>query len=172
MGQERKSRHILVLGLGNALMQDEGLGVHALRRLLSSYCFPEYVELLDGGTMGLALLPYVAETTDLLILDCVHAAHAPGTLVRLEGPDIHKALSLKMSIHQVGLQDLLTANSLAGTSPENIVVWGIQPGSVDWGVELTPVVEGSVDRLLQAVVQELRAWGVCVEPSERSTACG
>jgi hydrogenase maturation protease len=159
-----RSSRVLVLGLGNILMQDEGLGVHALRRLVDSHIFPQDVQLLDGGTMGLALLPHVAAATDLLILDCVDKDEPAGTLLRLEGPDIRAALSLKMSIHQVGLQDLLAASSFQGTLPARVVVWGMQPEVVDWGVGLTPRLEGALEHLVEAAVGELESWGVEVRP--------
>ena len=156
----------LVLALGNILMQDEGLGVHALNRLTQRYHFPDDLPLLDGGTLGLALLPYVADSTDLLIIDCVDNRQAAGTLVRLEGSDVPAALALKMSVHQVGLQDLLAASRLQGTLPQRLVLWGIQPASVDWGLELSPTVASSIDELIRAVVQELRGWGVGVKPAQ------
>jgi hydrogenase maturation protease len=150
----------LVLALGNILMQDEGLGVHALNYLTERYLFPDDVQLLDGGTIGLALLPYVADATDLLILDCIDNRQAAGTLVRLEGAEVPAALAIKMSVHQVGLQDLLAASSLQGTLPQRLVLWGIQPASVDWGTALSPAVAACLDDLSRAVVQELQGWGM------------
>ncbi len=150
----------LVLGLGNILLQDEGLGVRALERLTAAHPLPDRVEALDGGTMGLELLPYLDGVTDLLITDAVDTGQPPGTLVRLEGDAIPAALSLKMSMHQVGLQDLLATSRLRGTMPQRLVVWGIQPASLDWGVDLSPPVQAALDGLVQAAVQELRGWGI------------
>jgi hydrogenase maturation protease len=157
---KQETRQILILGLGNILLQDEGLGVRAVERLTSQYALPENVQIMDGGTLGLDLLPYLAGVTDLLILDAVDAGQPAGVLARLEGEAIPAALSLKMSMHQVGLQDLLAASSLRGSLPERIVVWGIQPVSLDWGVELTPSVQTALGQLVAAAVNELREWGI------------
>ncbi len=156
---------ILLLGLGNILLQDEGLGVRAVERLTSRYRLPATVQAMDGGTMGLDLLPYLEQAADLLIIDAVQIDQPPGTLVRLEGDAIPSALSLKMSVHQVGLQELLALGDLQGTLPHRIVVWGMEPAVLDWGLDLSPQVGNQLDNLIQAVVQELGKWGVAVEPA-------
>ena len=114
---EMKEAKILILGLGNILLQDEGLGVQAVQRLESNYQLPANVQALDGGTKGLDLLPFLEGVTDLLILDAVKMDETPGTLIRLEGEAIPKALSVKMSMHQVGLQGLPGPGRPAGHTP-------------------------------------------------------
>ena len=156
--------HALVIGLGNILLQDEGLGVRAVERLAQQYILPEQVEWLDGGTLGLDLLPRLDGVTDLLIADAVQTESEPGSLVRLEGDEIQAALSLKMSMHQVGLQDLLSVASLQGRLPRRVVVWGIVPAELQLGLELTPTVAGRLDALVQALAGELRRWGFDVSP--------
>lgn len=151
---------VLVLGLGNMLLQDEGIGVRAVENLLATYRFPDRVLLLDGGTLGLDLLPYLEPDIDLLILDAVHADLTPGTLIRLEGERIPMALAQKMSMHQVGLQDLLAACAFRGGLPKRIVLWGMQPDRLDWGTELTPVAQAALPDLIREVVSELEGWGV------------
>ena len=151
---------ILVLGLGNLLLQDEGLGVQAVQRLESNYQLPPDVEIIDGGTKGLDLLHYLEGVTDLLILDAVQIDKAPGTLIRLEGEAIPKALSVKMSMHQVGLQELLALGDLQGTLPSRIVLLGLEPAVVDWGLELSPPVADKLDELVEAASDELRIWQV------------
>ncbi len=153
----------LVLGLGNLLLQDEGLGVRALERLTAHYRLPSEVEAMDGGTMGLDLLPYLDPDMQLLILDAVEAAQPPGRLVRLEGEAIQAALSLKVSMHQVGLQELLALSELGGTRPSRIVVWGMQPASLGWGLDLSPPVTAQLDNLVCSVARELCGWGVAIE---------
>jgi len=155
--------NILVMGLGNILLQDEGLGVRAMERLTSQYRMQPEVQAIDGGTMGLDLLSRLDSVTALLILDAVHTGQPPGSLVRLEGEAIPKALSLKMSMHQVGLQELLAVSELQGTLPPRVVVWGMEPGSLDWGLDLSSPVAGQLDDLVRAAAQELRDWGVRVE---------
>ena len=150
----------LILGLGNLLRQDEGLGVRAIELLRAGFILPDTLQTLDGGTLGLSLLPYLKEAKRLLILDAVDSGQLPGKLIRLEGEAIPIALSLKMSMHQVGLQDLLAAGSFAEALPERIVLWGIQPQHMDWGIGLTPPVEAALESLVCAAVKELQAWGI------------
>ena len=157
---EREEAKVLILGLGNILLQDEGLGVQAVQRLESNYQLPPDVEIIDGGTKGLDLLPFLEGVTDLLILDAVKMDEAPGTLIRLEGEAIPKALSVKMSMHQVGLQELLALGDLQGTLPSRIVLLGLEPAVVDWGLELSPPVADKLDELVEAASDELRRWQV------------
>jgi len=154
------NRQILILGLGNILLQDEGLGVRAVERLAARYRLPPDVQLMDGGVMGLDLLPHLEGVTHLLITDAVQTGRPPGSLVRLEGEAIPAALSLKMSMHQVGLQELLALAGFQGTLPEQVVLWGLEPASLDWGLELSALIGTQIDALVDAAVGELRAWGV------------
>ena len=154
------NRRILLLGLGNILLQDEGLGVRAVERLMAAYRLPPEVQAMDGGVMGLDLLPYMEGATDLLILDAVQTGQQPGSLVRLEGEAIPTALSLKMSLHQVGLHELLALASFQGTLPSRVVLWGLEPASFEWGVQLSEQIASQIDALVEAAVAELRDWGV------------
>jgi hydrogenase maturation protease len=97
---------ILVLGVGNIILSDEGLGVRALERLVGRDLLPAGARALDGGVMGPDLVPFLDGVSSLLVLDAVQTNRPPGTLVRLEGDAIRTALALKMSMHQVGLQEL------------------------------------------------------------------
>jgi hydrogenase maturation protease len=148
-----------VLGIGNILLQDEGLGVRAIERLLERYRLPSEVLAIDGGTMGLDLLPYLGDAASLLIVDAVQFDRPDGGLIRLEGDEIPATLALKLSLHQVGLQELLAASALQGTVPGRMVLWGIEPRSVAWGLELSPPVAARLDDLVDAVVGELESWG-------------
>ncbi len=160
--------HILILGLGNILLQDEGLGVRAVERLAAAYDLPEEVEALDGGTLGLDLLPRLYGVDALLIVDAAASGQAPGTLARLEGDTIPAALAVKMSMHQVGLQDLMAASALQGMRPPRMVLWGMEPATLGWGLEFSPTVGARLDDLVAAVAQELRSWGVAVAPAQAS----
>jgi len=155
-------RQILVLGLGNILLQDEGLGVRAVERLATRYRLPPEVQVMDGGVMGLDLLPYLVGVSHLLITDAVQTGRPPGSLVRLEGDAIPAALSLKMSMHQVGLQELLALASFQGTLPEQVVLWGLEPSSLEWGLELSTPIAAQIDALVDAAASELHAWGVAL----------
>jgi len=163
---------ILVLGLGNILLTDEGLGVRAVERLADTYDMPEHVELLDGGTLGLDLLPRLAGVDTLLLVDAVKSGGPPGALIRLEGDAIQAALTVKMSVHQVGLQELLAVSAFQGTRPSQIVLWGMEPAAIDWGLELAPPVAARLDALVEAVAQELQVWGVRLVQRPAAAAVG
>ena len=149
---------IVVLGLGNTLQQDDGVGVTALQALIDQSGRWPHAELVDGGTLGLTLLGYVEDATHLLLLDSVRTGAAPGTLVRLEGEDIPLRLSTKLSPHQAGVVDLLAAAQLRGQLPGEIVVLGIEPAEIDWGTDLTPAVARQLDALVAAACRQLDAW--------------
>ena len=150
----------LVLGLGNIILRDEGLGVRACEQLLEQYTLPEGVDALDGGTLGLHLLPYLDGVRDLLIIDAVRAEAPPGTLIRLEGDAIPAALAHKMSMHQFGLSELLAVGRLQGILPQRMVLWGMVPTVMEPGLDLTEAVAASLTSLVEAVVSELASWGV------------
>ena len=138
------------------------MGVRALERLRAHYTTPPEVGLLDGGTMGLDLLPYLSGVSRLLLLDAVDTDSPPGALSRLAGDTVPAVLAHKMSMHQVGLQELLAVASLHGSLPSDVVLLGLQPAVVDWGTELSAPLESALDTLVAAGVQQLRAWGVAV----------
>lgn len=154
---------ILVLGLGNTIMTDDGFGVRAVELLSSRYRFPEEVILLDGGTLGLDLLPRLEHIERLLIIDALEMHAAPGAVFRLEGEEVPRAFAGKLSVHQMGVQDLLAVSELMGHLPGELVVWGVQPESIEMGTELTPTVAAKLAAVVDGVVAELRSWGVEVE---------
>jgi hydrogenase maturation protease len=160
---------VTVLGVGNILLQDEGLGVRAVERLSARCDLPESVQLVDGGALGLRLLPLIEDTRSLLIIDAIASGRQPGSLVRLEGEAISGALALKMSMHQVGLRELLSVCQLRQTLPPRLVLWGMEPAAVDWGVELSPPVTAQLGTLVEVVVSELRAWSLKSTPDPRLT---
>ena len=156
---------ILVLGLGNLLMSDDSIGVRTVQRMQQDFRVPEGVTIVDGGTLGLDLLPYIELADQLLIVDALEMRAEPGSLFRLEGDEVPRAFASKLSVHQMGLQDLLAVAELQGYAPQKLVVHGIQAGSIEMKLELSPPVEAAMDTLLDAVVSELREWGVVVGPS-------
>jgi len=149
----------LILGLGNKLMQDDALGVLAVEALQESYHFPGGVRLVDGGTLGLDLLPQLEDVDRLLIIDALDMKSEPGSVFRLEGEEVPRAFAAKLSIHQMGVQDLLALAELRGHLPAELVVWGAQPEAIEMGLELTPVLRTSFEKVLDGVVGELTAWG-------------
>lgn len=151
---------ILVLGIGNLVMSDDGVGVRLVQRLAERYRFPAGVTLLDGGTLGLDLLPKLEGVTRLLVLDAIETGGRPGTVVRLADDEIPIAMATKISPHQMGLKDLLSVAMLQGFDPEEMVLWGVQPEYIEMGTELSPAVAARLDTLEDSVLRELGRWGI------------
>jgi hydrogenase maturation protease len=160
----------LVLGLGNVLLRDEGLGVWVAEALRRGFAFPEGVSILEGGTLGLDLLPWLDSVERLLVIDAVRLGRAPGAIVRLEGDEVPAALDVKLSPHQIGVQDLLAAAHLMGREPPSIVLWGMEPGRLDPGTGFSPAVARALPRLQTEIVDELRRWGLPARPVTDTTA--
>jgi hydrogenase maturation protease len=154
----------LVLGVGNTLMSDEGFGVHVVERLVKSYRIPDGVLVLDGGTLGMDLLYYLEDARNLLLVDAIQANREPGYMLRLEDNEVPAFLSLKVSPHQVGIPDMLAAARLRGTTPEKIVLWGVQPEKIELGLDLSLTVEPLVDVVAGKVIEQLKEWGHFIEP--------
>jgi hydrogenase maturation protease len=158
----------VVLGLGNILLGDDGVGVRALETLQQRYHLPAEVEPVDGGVLGVGLLSVVEGASDLLIVDAAVGGRAPGSVSRLVGEAIPNTLALKMSMHQVGLRDVMALCCLRGTTPPRVVVWAIEPGTLEPGTSLSAAVSSQLDTLVQAVVDELASWGL--DPTPRQAA--
>ncbi len=154
---------ILVLGLGNSIMTDDGFGVNVVNALSSRYHFHGKIRLIDGGTLGLDLLPHLEEVESLLIIDALDMRDKPGSIFRLEGEEVPRAFASKLSVHQMGLQDLLAVAELQGHVPTRLVVWGVQPASIEMGTELTAMVASAVEPVMQKVLGELQSWDVAFE---------
>jgi len=154
------TKNTLVLGLGNILLRDEGVGVRVIERLQQGYQFPEEVLVLDGGTLGLDLLGYVEDAERLLIVDALELDAAPGTVARLEGDEVPAYLSIKVSPHQVGVADVLAAARLTGCCPQELVLWGVQPGVIEPGLDLSPPVAAQVEALADRGLAELTKWDI------------
>ena len=154
------SASTLVLGLGNVLLSDDAIGVWVADRLARGYEFPDDVAVLEGGTLGLDLLPRLDGVERVLLIDALELGRVPGTLVRLEGDEVPAALGLRISPHQIGLADLLAAARLTGQTPPHLVLWGMKPERLDPGAGFSPRVGRSLPRLLACVLGELVRWGV------------
>ncbi len=158
---------IAVLGIGNILLSDDGIGVRAVEALRDRYDFPESVEVIDGGTMGLDLLPFIEGKDRMLIIDAVDSGKQPGTIEKLEGEDIPKFLSLKMSVHQIGLPDMLSAAHMMGIIPEEMCLIGIQPKTLETGLALSDEINKKLDLLVEAAMEKLEEWGVRAEKTAK-----
>jgi len=158
---EKNADRIVVLGVGNILLKDEGVGVRVIERLGERYLFPPEVELVDGGVLGPGLFSVIEGASRLIIIDAILNNQEPGTIYRFADKEIPERVYHKISLHEVDLIETLTlAKTVGKKTPEKIVL-GIEPldfGS--WGMELTPVIGAKVDELVDLVLAELRRLGV------------
>lgn len=145
-------------------MTDDGIGVRVVQRLAAGYAFPPGVTILDGGTLGLDLLPRLEGVERLVIVDAVETGGPPGTMVRMTGEEIPAIFETRLSPHQMGLKDLLAVSSLLGVTPPEMVLLGVQPASIEMGTDLSPAVEARLDALAGGVLRELERWGVSARP--------
>lgn len=148
------SAKTVVLGLGNTLHCDDGAGPQAIRRLCADPRVPTGVSLVEGGTLGLELLPYVWDCARLIVIDAVDVGKSPGTLVRMSGEELN-TLPGNSNVHQLGVSDLLVALRMLAERQPQIVLLGVQPGSIDWSCELSSCVAASIDSLVEATIREL-----------------
>ena len=164
------SDSLLILGLGNVLLCDDGVGSAAVAALLTQYAPPQRARVLDGGTLGLALLPYLEDAGAVILVDAVKADAPPGTLVRLEHADVGPAVATRLSPHQIGVADLLDGAHWRDRYPADIVLLGIVPESLDLQIGLSPRVAAALPQLLDSVLGEACARGF--QFSRRATVAG
>lgn len=148
----------VVLGVGNPLMGDDGIGLEALEALREGWDIPADVELVDGGTWGLTLLPAIESADRLLLIDAIDAGGAPGTLHTLERDQIPRHLATKLSPHEVDLREVLALAELRGTLPLEMVAIGLQPAAVELSSELSDPVRHRLPDLLDLVTRRLAQW--------------
>ena len=160
---------IVVLGVGNILLSDEGVGVRALERLKRDYRLPSEVEAVDGGTSGMELLEFLACADHLVIVDAVRSGKPPGTIIRVSGDDVPKLFRTGLSPHQIGLSDVLAALALIGEQPGSTTIVGVEPASLDIGMALSTQVDALLPELAERLAGELRALG-CVVPRAETVA--
>lgn len=157
------SRLISVIGLGNILMRDEGVGVHAIRAFQERYDAPDTVEIVDGGTAGFDLLPLIEGREKVLLVDAVNFGREPGFIDTLVNDEIPARFGTKASLHHLGLMDILSITKLAGSAPTELCLVGIQPKALEVGLDMTPEMCDKVEILVERVVNKLRDWNVqCV----------
>ncbi|GAB4546096.1 MAG: HyaD/HybD family hydrogenase maturation endopeptidase [Anaerolineales bacterium] len=161
---QRPAFKTLTLGVGNRLMSDEGIGIHIIERLSAGYDIDKEVQVLDGGTLGLDLLYYLEGIENLLLIDAVETHKPAGAIIRLEDEQVPAFMALKISPHQVGVPDMLAAAKMLDAYPKRLTLWGIQPETLDMGLDLSPLLEEKAPQLLQNVIEELRGWGHTVSP--------
>ncbi len=155
----------VVLGIGNILNRDEGVGVRALDHLREHLGEPDDVDLIDGGVLGLELLQIVESADRLLILDAVDAGLEPGTVVELVGDEIPLYTKVKMSQHQVTFQEVLALAAMRDSMPPELHLIGVQPADLSIGIELSPEVESVVPEVAERAASVLTGWGARETPA-------
>lgn len=156
---------LLVLGLGNVLLGDDGAGPAVIAWLRHTRLAPAGTRLFDGGTLGLSLLPYLEDARRVILVDAVAADARAGTLVRLEGADVGPAVATRLSPHQVGVADLLEGARWHDREPERLVLLGVVPQSIELGVGLSDPVRRALPQLIDLVCAEAQAWGYPLPPA-------
>lgn len=156
-GSTRVEKPILLLGLGNPLQADDGVGCRTVQEL-EKRALPDGVELLDGGTPGIGLLSLIEGRRRVIVVDAAEMGRAPGQVVRLTPADILPAGSpVNLSLHTAGFADALALGQALNMTLPEIVVFGVQPARVEWSEELSPAVEAAVMPLVEAVLREIGA---------------
>ena len=170
--RDSEDERIVVLGIGNVLWADEGFGVRCVEALQAGWDFAPHVQLIDGGTQGLYLIPQVTAARRLLILDAVDYGLAPGTLKLVENDQVPRFLGAKkMSLDQTGFQEVLMLAELTGRYPEEVLLIGCQPEQLeDYGGSLRPCVKAALESALTIAVERLAAWGAA--PRRREAPVG
>jgi len=158
---------IRIVGVGNILMGDDGLGPTLIQLLSSRYDFPDHVELVDGGTPGLDFLPYISHARSVLVLDTVSSKGTPGEIrIYRDGEIIGSAPPPRMSPHQPGLRESLMATELTDASPDEIVLIGVIPETIEQGTTLSAAVQSAVDDVIDTVLEELDRLDASPTPAD------
>jgi hydrogenase maturation protease len=165
------AQHAVVLGVGNLLQSDEGVGPQAVERIGRGYRLPPQVSLIDGGTSAMELLDDLAHAGLLLIIDAVAHGAEPGSIRILEGDEVPRFFTLKLSPHQVGLSDVLATLQLSGESPRETVIIGVEPASLALGMDLSAPVARAMPVLVDEVLRRLGAAGFAAQPVEAVAGC-
>jgi hydrogenase maturation protease len=164
-------RGTLVIGLGSPLMADDGAGLVALEQLRDGWSLPDGVELVDGGTWGMNLLPMIEGAERVIFLDAIHGGESPGTVIEIEGAALPHVLHHKLSPHQIDLGEVLALATLRGTLPADLRAIGIEPEVVEMRTTLSPSVTRALPALLARVVARLEAAGFRCVPRPGVAAC-
>ena len=151
---------VTVLGVGNTILSDEGFGVRVVEFMEKNFVFPEEVQLVDGGTLGVELLHFVTGTQKLLIIDSIDGGAEPGKIFHLRDDELKKHFAQKISAHEVGIQDVLTMLELTGKKIPRVELIGAQPFSLEAGTNLTPQMLKLVPTFADKAVEILKSWGL------------
>jgi hydrogenase maturation protease len=163
---------VLVLGVGNILLSDEGIGVRVIEALQDRYVIPAEVEVVDGGTSGMDLLETLGGRSQVIIVDAVKTGGPPGSVVRLQGEQVPVFFRGRISPHQLGLSDVLAALTILGSEPRQVTVIGVEPADLSIGIELSPLLAARLDELVERVAGELRGLGIALSPRSTGAPAG
>ena len=145
----------LILGVGNLILSDDGVGIHAVRLLQENVNLNDTIKVVDGGTCGLDLLQYLVGIDRLIVLDAAKPDHSPGKITRITGEKVPAYLSIKTSPHEIGLPELLFAAKLSDIYPKEVIIYCVEALSLETGIELSPTVEKQVENLILQVRDEV-----------------
>lgn len=151
---------VTLIGLGNLLLRDEGVGIHAIQALEKRCAALPGLEIVDGGTSGLDLLPYIEGRDRVLFVDAVNFGREPGYIGVLENQQVPALFATKDSLHHVGLMDVLAATQLLDRAPREVCLIGIQPQTLDTGLELSELLQEKLPLLIDRILAKLAAWGL------------
>ncbi|MGB5062699.1 MAG: HyaD/HybD family hydrogenase maturation endopeptidase [Candidatus Competibacter sp.] len=155
---------IVVLGLGNILLRDEGVGVRVVEALAARYVLPAVVEVVDGGTVGMDLLDTLAGCDHLLVCDAVQTGAPPASVVKLADAEVPALFQTRFSPHQLGLAEVLATLILMEEAPAALTLIGVVPIDLELGVELSPDVAAAVERAVECLADALRGLDLVLEP--------
>ncbi|MDM8568313.1 HyaD/HybD family hydrogenase maturation endopeptidase [Thiotrichales bacterium HSG1] len=161
---------LLILGVGNLLLTDEGIGVHAVNDLLQKYHIPDGIEVVDGGTAGMELLTFIARARQVIILDAIKTGQKAGTIICLEDEQVPVFFRTKLSPHQLGLSDILAAVKLTGEQPEKVTIFGIEPHKIELGMELSDIVAVQLDSFIDLIVKKVNGLGFKLSEKQSPSA--
>jgi hydrogenase maturation protease len=150
---ETQKKKFLILGLGNIILKDEGVGVYVAQRM-QQMSLPPYVEVLDGGIKGLDLLDFIEDREKVVVVDAVKAGTQPGTLFRFTDKDLAGKKGVLRAAHGIDFSDVITIAAMTGKKPD-VVFLGIEPEDLDVGMELSPLIEKNIPVLINLVMKEI-----------------
>ena len=155
---------VLVLGVGNVMLCDEGLGVHTARHLLDNYIFPPGVDVVDGGIGGLGLLSFIRSARRVIIIDAIETGSKPGSIFMFDAGEIEEVEKTRFSLHDMGIIDVLNTASLMGNEPESTII-GVQPEKMDeFGGDMSEAVCSSMIRVIELVMEQLQSENLSPHP--------
>ncbi len=154
----------LLIGIGNILLGDDGIGVHTVREIERRYLFDPEIDIIDGGTKGLDLLPFLEGRGKVLIVDALDSGMPPGHISILRNKEIPTVLQAKLSVHHIGLGEVLLALEMLDKLPEEITLVGIQPARITTGLDISYEVGSRMEDLIKSIIDKLSEWGIkCIK---------